>query len=354
MYKVPEKYWEKTAEQGIICRICPHECRVKEGGIGVCRTRINKEGEWYSLAYGNPCSAGIDPVEKKPLYHFLPGTRILSIATAGCNFHCLNCQNWTISQTGPKQVQHQSGQSARSGTGESQQYLMSPKQVVEAALRNNAPSIAFTYTEPTVFYEYMFDTAVLARSKGLKTVMISNGYINPTPLADLIPYLDAANIDLKSLDDATYRTLTGGRLQPVLDTLLALKKAGVWTEITHLVIPQTTDNPGHFKALCQWLVDNGFKDNPIHISRFYPSYKLEHLSPTPIATMNRARDIALEAGLQYVYVGNMPEDGDSHTYCPQCDQAVIKRHRYTLQQVSLTNGACNNCGTSLPGILFRL
>jgi pyruvate formate lyase activating enzyme len=345
MYKVPETYWTEGKNKSVTCLICPHGCVIRPDGTGICRTRTNREGVLYSLAYGNPCSAGIDPVEKKPLYHFLPGTRILSIATAGCNFHCLNCQNWTISQTGPKELQP-------SSLREGRQYVMTPEQVVDSALRNNAPSIAFTYTEPTVFYEYMYDTAVLAHSKGLKTVMISNGYINPTPLADLIPYLDAANIDLKSLDDATYRTLTGGRLQPVLYTLLALKKAGVWTEITHLVIPQTTDDPVHFKALCEWLVDNDFKDNPLHISRFYPSYKLEHLSPTPIATMNRARDTALDAGLQYVYVGNMPEDGDSHTYCPQCNQAVIKRHRYTLQQVSLTSGACNNCGTSLPGIWY--
>lgn len=289
MYKIPEKYWERVADKGIVCRICPHQCRVKEGGIGVCRTRINEEGQWYSLAYGNICAAAVDPIEKKPLYHFLPGTHIFSIATAGCNFHCWNCQNWHISQTGPKPLAKP----------------VLPQELVETALRHNVPSIAFTYTEPTVYFEYMLDTAKAARAAGLKTVMVSNGYINPEPLADLIPFLDAANIDLKTLDDAVYKKYMGGRVQPVLDTLLALKEAGVWVEITHLVIPGITDDPNVFADMCAWLVDNGFKDTPIHISRFFPMYKLDHLPPTPLSTMKTARDIATKAGLTYVYMGNV-------------------------------------------------
>lgn len=334
-YRVETNLWTVVKDNTVKCLLCPHECLVREGETGLCRTRTNREGVLYSVAYGNPCSVAVDPVEKKPLYHFLPGTEILSLATAGCNFHCLNCQNWHISQVSPLSFQS---------------YDMLPRQVAEMAVSCHAPSIAFTYTEPTVFYEYMFDSAVLAREKGLKTVAVSNGYINLEPLAALIPYLDAANIDLKCFDDKLYRRLTGGRLQPVLDSLLALLGAGVWIEITHLVIPGVTDDPVQFESMCRWLAENGFEAVPLHISRFFPCYKLQDLDHTPLESITRARDIALGCGLKFVYPGNVPSDKENHTRCPGCGRVVVERDHYTLAGLHLTKGSCNYCGATVQGL----
>lgn len=334
-YRVETNLWTVVKGNTVKCLLCPHECLVREGETGLCRTRTNREGVLYSVAYGNPCSVAVDPVEKKPLYHFLPGTEILSLATAGCNFHCLNCQNWHISQVSPLSFQS---------------YDMLPRQVAEMAVSCHVPSIAFTYTEPTVFYEYMFDSAVLAREKGLKTVAVSNGYINLEPLAALIPYLDAANIDLKCFDDKLYRRLTGGRLQPVLDSLLALLGAGVWIEITHLVIPGVTDDPVQFESMCRWLAENGFEAVPLHISRFFPCYKLQDLDHTPLESITRARDIALGCGLKFVYPGNVPSDKENHTRCPGCGRVVVERDHYTLAGLHLTKGSCNYCGATVQGL----
>ncbi len=287
--RISEILWTRKGDK-VTCLLCPHYCAIAEGKTGLCRTRINKDGVLFSLAYGNPCSVAIDPVEKKPLYHFLPGSQVLSIATAGCNFRCLNCQNWTISQASPENINH---------------YDLSPGQIINMALRHKTPSIAFTYTEPTVFYEYMFDIAVKAKENGLKTIMVSNGYINTAPLEALCPYLDAANIDLKCFDDKMYRHLTGGKLQPVLNTLLTLQKAGVWTEITHLIIPGMTDNMKWFEAMCLWLVDHGFASTPLHISRFFPTHKLPHLPPTPVEQIMRAKEMAEKSGIRFVYPGNI-------------------------------------------------
>lgn len=334
-YRVETNLWTVVKDNTVKCLLCPHECLVREGETGLCRTRTNREGVLYSVAYGNPCSVAVDPVEKKPLYHFLPGTEILSLATAGCNLHCLNCQNWHISQVSPLSFQS---------------YDMLPRQVAEMAVSCHAPSIAFTYTEPTVFYEFMFDSAVLAREKGLKTVAVSNGYINLEPLAALIPYLDAANIDLKCFDDKLYRRLTGGRLQPVLDSLLALLGAGVWIEITHLVIPGVTDDPVQFESMCRWLAENGFEAVPLHISRFFPCYKLQDLDHTPLESITRARDIALGCGLKFVYPGNVPSDKENHTRCPGCGRVVVERDHYTLAGLHLTKGSCNYCGATVQGL----
>ncbi|HOG25271.1 MAG TPA: AmmeMemoRadiSam system radical SAM enzyme [Bacteroidales bacterium] len=334
-YKVTANRWTTVTGTTVKCLLCPHQCQIREGDTGVCRTRTNREGVLYSVAYGNPCSVAVDPVEKKPLYHFLPGTGILSLATAGCNFHCLNCQNSSISQVSPLSFES---------------YDMLPRQVTDMAISCHVPSIAFTYTEPTVFYEYMLDIAMLAREKGLKTVAVSNGYINPEPLAGLIPYLDAANIDLKCFDDKTYRHLTGGRLQPVLDTLLALLGAGVWIEITHLVIPGVTDDPVQFRLMCRWLAGNGFETVPLHISRFFPSYKLKDVAHTPMESVIRARETALDSGLEFVYLGNVPADNDSNTRCHACGRVVVERDHYTPVRLHVTKGACNYCGTFVPGV----
>ena len=334
-YRVAENLWRAVTANTVKCLLCPHECLIREGETGVCHTRTNREGILYSVAYGNPCSVAVDPVEKKPLYHFLPGTEILSLSTAGCNFHCMNCQNWSISQISPLSFES---------------YDMLPRQVAEMAVSCHVPSIAFTYTEPTVFYEYMFDSAVLAREKGLKTVAVSNGYINPEPLAALLPYLDAANIDLKCFDDKIYHHLAGGKLRPVLDTLLALLGAGVWIEITHLIIPGVTDDPVQFGSMCRWLAENGFEAVPLHISRFFPCYKLKNLDHTPLESLTRARDIALGYGLKFVYPGNVPSDTDSHTRCPGCGRAVVERDNYSLEGLQVTKGSCNYCGAAIPGV----
>lgn len=335
MHRIPEKLWTAGKGSSVKCLLCPHHCVIGEGMWGLCRTRTNRKGALYSVAYGNPCSVAVDPIEKKPLYHFLTGTDILSIATAGCNFHCLNCQNWTISQASPL------------STGKRN---LSPAQVVQTALRYKVPSIAFTYTEPTVFYEYMYDIAVLAHENGLKTVMVSNGYLDPEPLAALVPYLDAANIDLKCFDDKTYRHLTGGKLQPVLDTLLTMGKSGVWTEITHLIVPGITDDPVQFRSMCRWLTSNGFAFAPLHISRFFPTYKLPHLMPTSIEHLTRAKTIALEYGIRFVYPGNVPDDIESHTFCPGCGNVVVERHQYNVVKRLIENGRCSFCHTFIPGV----
>ncbi len=288
---VVAKYQNKLEGQRVQCLLCPHFCVLNEGQTGICRTRQNVGGTLYSNAYGNACSVAVDPIEKKPLYHFLPGSRILSIATAGCNLRCLNCQNWSISQSSPSEIPA---------------YEFSPETIVELALKEGTESIGFTYTEPTVFFEYMLETAKLARQKGIKTVMVSNGYINQEPLKELCAYLDAANIDLKVFDDLTYRKLTGAKLKPVLETLQILKSEYVWLEITNLLVLGFSDDPIKIQELCNWLVVNGFSDTPLHFSRFFPNYKLPESKPTPIELVNLACEIAKNSGIRRVYAGNMP------------------------------------------------
>lgn len=328
-------YQEKLSDNAVRCHICPHSCLIQEGKQGICQTRINYHGDLYSMAYGNPCSVSIDPIEKKPLFHFHPGTRVYSLATAGCNFKCLNCQNWQISQSSPSAIDH---------------YDLAPGKLIQQALLHNTNSIAFTYTEPTVFYEYVCDTAKATREQGVKTVFISNGFINEKPLLDLCPYLDAANIDLKCFDDAIYRSLDGGKLQPVLDTLKTLKNNGVWLEITNLLVPTWTDDPEMIQSMCDWLVENGFADTPLHFSRFFPGYKLPQLPPTPEDVLIRAKEIALKTGIKYVYIGNIPGLHGENTYCPACKQLVVERAGYAVKQNFIAAGKCGFCGEDIAGV----
>jgi pyruvate formate lyase activating enzyme len=327
-------YQEKAEGGSVRCHICPHNCLIREGAVGICKTRINKGGILYSIAYGNPCSVSIDPIEKKPLFHFFPGERIYSLAVAGCNFRCLNCQNWHISQISPRELDHLD---------------LMPPELVQQAIAHRTKLIAFTYTEPTIFYEYVYDTAQLAHEKGLKTVFISNGYINRQPLLDLCPYLDAANIDLKCFDDAIYRKLTGGHLQPVLDTLKTLKENNVWLEITNLLVPTYSDNTKMIEAMCAWLVENGFSETPLHFSRFFPNFKLRDLSPTPESLLIQAKEIAEKSGLKFVYVGNIPDMHSENTRCPHCDRMVIERFGYTVIKFKLERGICEFCGKPVAG-----
>ncbi len=334
IYKRIAMFQEETA-RGIMCRICPNECVLKEGELSKCNNRKVHDSKLYTLAFGNPCSVNVDPVEKKPLYHFLPGSKAFSIATAGCNLVCLNCQNWTISQTSPDKTRN---------------YDMMPEKVVEECIKNNCSSIAYTYSEPTSFYEYVFETATLARSSGIKNIFKSNGYINSEPLKKLCSVIDAANIDLKAFSESTYLKLTGGKLQPVLNSLKVLKDMGIWLEITNLVIPDWTDNPDDIRNMCKWLSDNGFKNTPIHFSRFYPLHKLEQLPPTPVEILNSAYSIATEEGLKYVYTGNVPGNEISNTKCPSCNSTIIVRQGYRISANTIAAGKCNKCGSTIEGV----
>jgi len=328
-FQEPEKY------DAVRCLLCPHACVLKHGQIGICHTRINRQGTLYTLSYGNPCSLAIDPIEKKPLFHFFPGTKILSLAVNGCNFRCLNCQNWELSQSSPEKSEHQE---------------MLPEEVVRQTLKHELKSIAFTYTEPTVFYEYVFDTMKLAHDQGLKTVMVSNGYINKQPLLELCPYLDAANIDLKGFDENIYLHLTGGRLQPVLETMKTLKEQGIWLEITNLLVPGFSDNPEMIQSLCNWLVENGFAETPLHFSRFFPAYKLNNLPPTSVNSLIQAGEIASAAGIKYVYIGNIPSLNAENTFCPSCKTLLVERRGYEICQNRIKNGLCLSCGCKINGI----
>lgn len=272
------------------CLLCPHHCHISEGRTGICRSRRNEGGVLLSEVYGRPCSLAIDPIEKKPLYHFHPGTKCLSIACTGCNFRCLNCQNHEISQVAPSEVGH---------------YDLSPEAIIELCIEHRCPGIAYTYTEPLTYLEYITDTARLAHEAGLWNILVTAGYVCQEPLKDLLPYLDAANIDLKSFSDDIYMQVSGGHLQPVLDTILAMRDAGVWIELTNLLIPGINDDMQMIRQMCQWIAGNGFADNPLHFSRFFPRYKMQDIPPTPVHTLKAAKQIALEEGLKHVYLGNV-------------------------------------------------
>ncbi len=333
-----ERIPDDQAFNTVKCSLCPHNCTIMDGKTGVCRCRINRNGVLYTLTYGKPCSISVDPIEKKPLFHFFPGKEIFSLSTVGCNFHCLNCQNWSISQASPLESEH---------------YELTPEEIVNQAQRHNTDCIAFTYTEPTVFYEYMYDIAAIAHEQGLKTVMVSNGYINPDPLLALCPNLDAANIDLKCFDDVIYRKLTGGGLQPVLDTLKLLKENGVWLEITNLVIPSWTEARHMIESMCEWLVGNGFSDTPLHFSRFFPNYKLSKLQPTSAINLIMAKEIAENAGLKYVYIGNIPMLHGENTVCPNCRKTLVVREGYLVRENNIEvsdKSRCRFCKEPVAGV----
>ena len=284
------RYYKQLDDGRVECTLCPHHCRIAEGKTGICRSRRNQGGVLVSEVYGKPCSLAIDPIEKKPLYHFHPGTTCLSLACTGCNFHCLNCQNHDISQAAPADINY---------------YELSPEDVVALCLKHHCPGIAYTYTEPLTYLEYIIDCARLAHEAGLWNILVTAGYVCQEPLADLLPHLDAANIDLKSFSDDIYNKVSGGHLQPVLDTILAMKQASVWVEITNLVIPTVNDNLDMIRQMCRWLNKKGLAEAPLHFSRFVPRYKMQDTPPTPIATLKAAKRIAEEEGIKYVYLGNV-------------------------------------------------
>ena len=316
------------------CPICPKGCMLKPGDPGDCRVRENRDGQIRCTTYAAPCALNRDPIEKKPLYHVLPASSILSIATAGCNLHCKQCQNWQISQTAQLPAQTK----------------WEPEQIAQLALEKNCPSIAYTYTEPLVSYEYTYDCCKAAAAVGLKNVLVTAAYINPEPLEKICRYVDAANVDLKAFSDAFYRDICGAHLQPVLDALVTMKNCGVFLEITNLIIPTLNDSEDETRRLCDWVLHHLGPQTPLHFSRFYPQHQLKHLPPTPADTLLRAREIALEAGLEYVYLGNLSADEGENTDCPACGTRLLTRRGFHVLENHLLQGCCPNCNAPIPGI----
>ena len=336
--KEAEFYETIDRESGLVrCNLCNHRCRIKNNGCGICRVRENRDGHLVSLVYGHLISENVDPIEKKPIFHLLPGSLSMSIATVGCNFRCLHCQNYDISQ-----YPRQNGELPPGRT-------RTPQQVVEAALRLGCKSISYTYIEPTIFFEFAYETAALAREAGLKNIFVSNGYTSAEATRKLAPVLDANNIDLKAFTEKFYKDVCGARLAPVLATIRLMKELGVWVEVTTLIIPGWNDSDQELRAMAEFIKDVD-PTMPWHVTRFHPTYKMTDRPATPVATLRRARDIGLEAGLDYVYEGNVPGEGGENTYCPGCGEVIIRRFGFQANTDNLLNGACRNCHRPLAGI----
>ncbi len=330
--------YEKIGGGRVRCGLCAHRCLIKDGARGICRVRENRDGTLYSLVYGKTISQSVDPIEKKPLFHFLPGTRSYSIATVGCNFTCLNCQNYSISQYLREQDGRIIGEDA------------APSAIVAAAKKSACKSIAYTYTEPTIFFEYAFDTACLAREEGIRNVFVSNGYMTPEATEEILPYLDGINIDLKGISDDFYHEVVGGTLRPVLHSIERFFQAGVWVETTTLIIPGMNDSSEALRWTAEAIC--GISPTiPWHISRFYPAYRLTDRPPTPVATLQEAQRIGREVGLHYVYMGNVPGEGED-TFCPACGGLVLKRIGFAIQENRLQEGCCPACGAEVDGVWF--
>lgn len=328
-------YWEKTRDGLIRCTLCPTFCTLRAYERGRCRVRFGLENRLVTVVHGKPCSVAVDPVEKKPVFHLVPGSFAFSLATAGCLLNCRYCQNWQISQANPEEVER---------------IDLPPAQVVEAALRENCRSIAYTYTEPTIFYEYMLETARLARQQNLYNIMVSCGYINPEPLAELLPHLDVFKVDLKGFTDRFYRTVCGGRLEPVLAAIAQAAGTSVLVDIVTLVVPTLNDDPATLRAMFAWLAANAGPRATLFLSRFHPTFQLRNLPPTPLATMEQAREDALAAGLPYVYLGNVAGHRGESTWCPSCKRELINRIGYQIMANHLVEGCCPDCQTAIPGI----
>jgi pyruvate formate lyase activating enzyme len=317
------------------CELCPKLCLIGPGQSGECRVRVNLDGVLRTVVYGYPCSASIDPVEKKPVFHFLPGTLIFSIATVGCNLHCKNCQNWEISQANPE---------------DSRAFACPPAKVVALAKQYKCLSIAYTYTEPVVYYEYTYDTAKLAREAGIRNVLVTAGYINEKPWRDLLQHIDAARIDLKSMSEAFYRDVCAATLKPVQNALVVARSMGVHVEVINLVIPTLNDKPEELRELSGWVRANLGKETPVHFSGFSPLYKMQRLPPTSQRTLETARDIAMSEGLEHVYIGNRQTEKGENTYCPECRKLLIERVGYSVLQNRLKDGHCPDCGKEIYGV----
>jgi pyruvate formate lyase activating enzyme len=330
-------FYESMTENRVRCNLCNHRCKIKERKRGVCGVRENRGGKLYSLVYGKIIAEHIDPIEKKPLFNFLPGSRAFSIGTVGCNFHCKHCQNSDISQ-----YPHEHG-------GEIIGQDRTPDQIVTAAKAAGCETIAYTYTEPTIFYEFAYDTAVLARKEEIKNVFVSNGYISAEAARQIAPYLDAINVDLKAFTDKFYKEVCGARLNPLLETIRLMKELDVWVELTTLIIPGLNDGEQELRDIARF-VKSVDQEIPWHVSRFYPAYKLLDRPSTPAATLRRAREIGMEEGLRYVYEGNVPGEGGENTHCYACGARLIERYGLTLTRNRLQDGKCPGCGAEIDGL----
>jgi len=332
-----EAMFYENLNGNVRCHLCNHQCVIKEGKRGICGVRENRGGRLYSLVYGRSVATGIDPIEKKPFFNFYPGSTAYSISTAGCNFRCLNCQNWEISQM-PK------GKEGRI-VGEE----LPPEKIVADAKSRGCRSIAYTYTEPTIFFEYAYDTAKLAHKEGIKNVFVTNGYTSAEAIREIAPFLDAANVDIKGFSEDFYHKVCGAKLQPVLDNIRLYKELGVWVEITTLIIPGYNDDEEQLKGIAGFIKDIG-EDIPWHVTAFYPAFKLLDVLPTPVEALRKAREIGKKAGLRYVYEGNIPGEGGENTYCYSCGEPIIKRHGLEMRENKLTEGKCPKCKTRIDGV----
>lgn len=331
--KKPAKFGEKLPNQKVRCRLCPHLCVIPPDGVGSCRTRTNDHGELYTLIYGSVTSMAIDPIEKKPLYHFLPGSDTFSIGTAGCNLSCRHCQNWTISQARIDEVEHQD---------------MTPERVVELAKKYKCPSIAYTYSEPSIWFEFVHDVAKLAHKEGIYNVYVTNGYMNLEAWEEIRPYLDAANVDVKAFTDDFYRKVClAPGLEPVLRSCEWMVEKGVHLETTYLIIPKENDDPEEIRKFCRWEVEKLGPDVPTHFSRFYPLYKMTDREQTPVKTLELALKTAKEEGLHYVYVGNVQGHKGDNTHCPKCGELLVERYGFDILQYELKDHKCPKCGTEI-------
>ncbi len=327
----------KKGKGGVDCELCSHGCHIGEGKRGLCGVRENREGVLYTLVYGELVAEHIDPIEKKPLFHVLPGTTSLSVSTVGCNFRCLHCQNSSISQASKMSIAQMAGNRC------------SPDYIVAEAIHNRCNSISYTYVEPTVFFEFAYDCSRLASQRGVKNVFVSNGYMSAKTSRKLAPFLDAINIDIKSFSDDFYKNVCGARLQPVLDTVRLMKELGVWVEVTTLLIPGLNDADEELRKIASFLLDID-EAIPWHVTAFHPMHKMLDRPPTPLSTLERAWKIGRDVGLKYVYEGNVPGAGGENTFCPICNEKVIQRHGFSIRENSLIDGVCPHCHTSIDGV----
>lgn len=329
--------YEKLEENNVRCILCAHRCKIAPSKRGICGVRENRDGTLYTLVYGAIIAQNVDPIEKKPLFHVHPGSKSFSIATVGCNFRCTFCQNHDISQM-PRETGRITGHPA------------SPEDIVARTVNSQSKTIAYTYTEPTIFFEYAFDTGKIAHTKGIKNVFVTNGYMTSEALEVISPYLDAANVDLKSYSDGFYKKYCGARIQPVLDSLKRMKELGIWVEVTTLIIPTLNDSNEELQNIAQFIHSLGV-ETPWHISRFHPQYDMTNLPATPVATLHKAAQFGKEAGLKYVYTGNVPGDEMEKTFCSHCGNLLIDRHGFYINKLNLDKSKCPRCGTPLHGIL---
>ena len=328
--------YKSSGDGKVECRLCAHRCKIADSKFGFCGVRQNKNGKLHTYAYGEAIASHTDPIEKKPLYHFYPGTAAYSIATPGCNFRCPYCQNWQISQLSMRDTVNRGS------------YELKPEEVVREAKKNSCRSISYTYTEPTIFFEYAYDTAKIAKKQDLCNSFVTNGFMTEEAIETIEPYLDAANVDLKFFNDETYKKICQGRLQPVLDSIKLMKKLNIWVEVTTLVVPGLNDSDEELRKLAEFIASVG-KEIPWHLSRFHPDYKFLDAAPTPVETLKKAREIGKEAGLRYIYLGNVGGE-DSDTVCYNCGRILIKRSAYFVEKNSIKDDKCPKCATKIDGV----